>query len=79
MTTEDAYRAIELAHEVEAILKGERAAVVGAVLGQLLAIFLASHQGPDIEAHREQLLKDHMASVRRLVPIIESERRKKDA
>ena len=58
--------AIDLAEEISRLWPGHHPAIVGAALAQALAIWLASLP----EQHRQGHFDDHIASVRRLVPIV---------
>jgi hypothetical protein len=58
--------ALDLAQAITKLWAGHSPGVQGAALAQALAIWLAAH--PEIA--RNGLLGDHIASVRRMVPII---------
>ena len=61
-----------LLREIGPLLTGQGAAVQGAVLADLLAMWIAGHVLPDSENKtrqtREELLAGHIAVVRDLVP-----------
>jgi hypothetical protein len=62
-----------LTDEIKPVLAGHPASVQGAVLADLLAIWLAGHVIPsdDVETakFREDLLQSHLAIVRKLIPV----------
>jgi hypothetical protein len=70
--------AAKMARRVQAIsetigpmLHGLGPDIQGAVLADLLAIWLAGFQGPDAEAVRDELLDAHVHLVRKLIPVNE--------
>jgi len=65
-----AEEALDLARQIEPMLKGHDAAVVGAALAQLLAIWVAGHN----EAERTGLIEMHIVGVRSMIPVILKER-----
>ena len=60
---------IELVAKIRPILAGNPPWIVGAVLADLLSIFLAGHREP----MREGLIEEHLKTVRGLIPINEAE------
>jgi hypothetical protein len=54
------------------LLAGQHPTVQGGVLADLMAIYLAGHQGEGAEALREELLALHVATVRQLIPVNEA-------
>lgn len=63
--------AIQIAQQMHPLLAGYPPEVQGAALADLLATWLAGHQGPDAEQLREELLAQHIEAVRQLVPVNE--------
>jgi len=59
----------ELVKEIGAILAGKPVDVQGAVLVELLAMFIGGHAPPI----REEILELHVATVRAIVPTVEQE------
>jgi hypothetical protein len=59
----------ELVETIRAILRGKPPDVQGAVLLELLAMFIAGH-APSL---REEMLALHIETVRELVPVVEQE------
>jgi hypothetical protein len=57
-----------LVERIKPILAGNPGQIQGAVLADLLAIFLAGHAPP----LREQILAIHLETVRRLIPVNEA-------
>jgi hypothetical protein len=55
----------------EELLHGLEPAVVGAILADLTATWLAGFQGEEIDRVREQLLKFHVKHIRDLIPVNE--------
>lgn len=53
------------------LLAGHPPEIQSAVLADLLAMFLAGHQGADAPALREEILRLHIATVRDLIPVNE--------
>ena len=71
-----AARAVRLAAEIKPLLAGAGGPVQGAVLAELLAMWLAGHvnlHDPADNKLREELLAEHLRHVRALVPIMEGE------
>jgi predicted ABC-class ATPase len=68
--TDDVMRLVE---EIKPLLAGKSAFIQGAVLADLLAIFLAGHIVPGDQAATNQLREDilsmHIEQVRELVPV----------
>ena len=58
--------AITMAEEISRLWPGHHPAVVGAALAQALAIWIASLP----EQHRTGHLEDHIASVKRMIPVV---------
>jgi hypothetical protein len=56
-----------LVAEIKAKLYGNEPAIQSSVLAELLAIYLVGFARP----HREEVLNDHVAFVRQLVPVVE--------
>jgi hypothetical protein len=56
---------------ISPVLRGFAPEIQGAVLADLLALWLAGHMGPDAEALRDELLEEHIKTVRELIPINE--------
>jgi hypothetical protein len=52
-------------------LAGYSPEIQGAVLADLLAMFLAGHVGPEAPALREEILRLHIETVRDLIPVNE--------
>jgi len=73
-TKEDARLVDRLSERIKPLLAGHPAAVQGAVCGDLFAIFVAGHQGPGVEALREELIEAHLKLVRELVAYYDDER-----
>jgi hypothetical protein len=69
----DARRVHELVDRIKPILAGEAPNVQGAVLADLLAMWLAGHvimgDPKETEKMRERALEIHIATVRALIPI----------
>jgi hypothetical protein len=63
----------DLCEEIRPLLAGREPEIIGAVLGDLVALWLVAHQGPadEIEAYREGLLQVFVEMVRGLMPINE--------
>jgi hypothetical protein len=70
---QDARRVYELVEAIKPILVGEKPAVQGAALADLLAMWLAGHVSVGdptaTEAMRESALELHLMAVRGLIPI----------
>lgn len=62
--------ALDLASEIEPMMKGHDAGVQGAALAQLLAIWVCGHP----EEAREGLIEMHLVGVRSMIPAILKER-----
>lgn len=73
---EDAGEVEEIVRDIAPLLHGREPNVTGAVLGELLAMLLAGHQGPDAAKLRRELLTAHIKLVRRLTPIYDQRIRK---
>jgi hypothetical protein len=62
-----------IVERIRPLLAGHSPEVQGAVLADLLAIFLAAHgvddPDPAVEALREEILRLHIDAVRALIPI----------
>lgn len=76
-TTDEQVHAVEAIYEkVRPLFAGQAPMVVGAVLAELLATWLASHTcgepGPN-KKYRDELIRLHIAKVRQLIPIMEAE------
>lgn len=56
---------------IRPFLVGRDTGLQGAVLCELVAMHLAGHMGPDAAKVRKMLLKLHVETVRRLIPIHE--------
>jgi hypothetical protein len=56
------------------LLAGREPEIIGAVLGDLVSLWLVGHRGPtdEIEACREEVLQAFVALVRGLVPVNET-------
>jgi hypothetical protein len=65
-------RTEEVLWSIMPILHGEGPEVQGAVLVELLAMYLAGHIGPDATEMREWQIKTMLKSVRELVPLFEA-------
>jgi hypothetical protein len=65
-------RADEVVRRIRPILQGEGPEVQGAVLVELLAIYLAGHIGPGAEEMRKWQIETMLDSVRELVPLFEA-------
>jgi hypothetical protein len=63
----------DLCEEIRPLLAGREPEIIGAVLGDLVALWLVAHQAPadEIEAYREGVLQAFIAMVRGLMPINE--------
>jgi hypothetical protein len=61
----DTHRVLRIAESVKPLLRGHGPAMQGAVLAELLSIWLAGHP-PEL---RGDLLKHHLRIVRQLVPV----------
>lgn len=73
MTSPDAaaHEVVALVDQIRPILHGRGEMIQGAVLADLLAMWLAGHVGPDAEALRAELLAMHIDAVRKLIPVNE--------
>ena len=60
-----------IVNAIKPLLAGHPPEVQGAVLADLLAMFLAGHVGPDADTVREDLLWFHIDLVRQLIPVNE--------
>jgi len=60
-----------LVKAISAELAGHPPEIQGVVLADLLAMFLVGHVGRDAPAAREKILRLHIATVRKLIPINE--------
>jgi hypothetical protein len=58
-----------LCERISPLLAGHAPEVQGAVLAELLALFLAGHQGP--AELREEILRMHLDCVRALIPVFD--------
>jgi len=71
----DEERVVELTQRVSLLLKGSHPMIQGAVLADLLAIWLAGHRSSDgaeaTRGFREELLERHLAVVWELIPVNE--------
>ena len=67
----EAHVVLGLVKDISRILAGNGSEIQGAVLADLVAIWLASHLSSD-ESLREELLNIHVATVRNLIPANES-------
>lgn len=71
----DAKRVMELIEQIAPMLHGEERSVQGAVCADLLARWLAGHMDVSSKAGtdklREELLAEHLAVVRDLIPVNE--------
>lgn len=61
--------ALAVSKDIASLLKGRDPGVQGAVLADLLSIYLAGH-APDL---REEILQMHIEAVRELVPVSEKQ------
>lgn len=61
----------KIVKSIAPLLAGHPAGVQGAVLADLLATWLAGHQGPDglIDKAREEILELHIKMVREMLPM----------
>jgi hypothetical protein len=65
-------RLVELiVRTISPVLHGFTSEIQGAVLADLVATRLTGHVGPDAAAYREELLEQHIKTVRELIPINE--------
>lgn len=64
---EGAKLADSISDQIRPLLAGAPPEIQGAVIGDMMAIFLAGHRGPDAEKVREYLLERHVELVRDLV------------
>jgi len=69
---------LEGVEQIKPLLAGKKPEVIGAVLGNLLAIWLAGHRSTDNRQEDlwDSLLADHLMMVRELTPV---ERQIRDA
>ncbi len=71
--SEVSYNVLALANRIKPILANHRPEVQGAVLAELLSIWLAGHLIPgdekETQAFREELLTTHCAMVRELTKV----------
>jgi hypothetical protein len=70
-----AQRADELVQRIGPIMHGEGPEVQGAVLIELLAIYLAGYVGPNITEIREQQIAIMLAAVRELVSLYDAKKK----
>jgi hypothetical protein len=70
--TRETKRTDEVLQSIMPILHNEGPEVQGAVLIELLAMYLAGHIGPGAEEMREWQIKTMLESVRELVPLFEA-------
>jgi hypothetical protein len=72
-STTNIQKILELTGKIRPILAGNPAPVQGAVLADLLALWLAGHAAPDndgaTEILRERVLEAHLKTVRELIPV----------
>jgi hypothetical protein len=68
----DTIRSEEVLRRIMPILHDEGPEVQGAVLVELLAMYLAGHIGPGAREMREWQIKTMLKSVRELVPLFEA-------
>lgn len=63
----------DVSNQIKPILAGHPPEIQAAVLADLMAMWLAGHQGPpdEIEEFRNKILDAHITLIRRLVPINE--------
>jgi hypothetical protein len=73
-THEQARLADRISDKIKPFLAGHPPEVQGAVLADMLAIFLAGHIGPGVDLLREQLISQHVATARELVANYDAER-----
>jgi hypothetical protein len=58
-----------IVEQIRPLLAGHDAAIQGAVLADLLAMWLAGHVGESAEQAREILLHNNIEMVRKLIPV----------
>ena len=65
---------LQIVDRIRPLLAGHPPDIQSAVLADLLAMWLAGHQGPDgiIDKAREDLLAAHIELVRNLIPVNEA-------
>ena len=61
----------QIVKAISPLLAGHSPEIQGAVLADLLAMFLAGHVGSDADAVREEILRLHIETVRELIPVNE--------
>ena len=62
----------DLVEQIRPHFTGKEPGIVGAALADLLATLLAGHQGEGKRELREELLRNHIGIVRKLIPINEA-------
>jgi uncharacterized membrane protein YvbJ len=71
--SERALESMKLTQKIREMLAGKPPEVTGAVLADLLAMWLAGHVGPSedepVEGYREVVLMAHLEAVRALIPV----------
>lgn len=77
MSDRDISAVVEMVHRIKPLLAGQPPAVQGAVLAELLAIWLGGHRVPGRPsaqaALRENLLDEHIATVRKQLGLADRE------
>jgi hypothetical protein len=69
----DVKKVFEVSNAIKPMLRGLCPEVQGAVLADLFAVYLASHQGPDAAEYREILIAEWIEFTRALVELNEQE------